>query len=50
MAAPNNKSDVRILVIGAGPAGLLIAQRLKILGIKCTIFEREHYPNERPRD
>ena len=50
MAAPNKKSDFHVLVIGAGSAGLLIAQRLKMLGIKCTVFEQEHYLNERPRD
>ena len=49
MAAPN-KSDFYALVIGAGSAGLLIAQRLKFLGIKCTVFEQEHYLNERSRD
>lgn len=50
MAAPNKKSDFHVLVVGAGSVGLLIAQRLKILGIKCTVFEREYYLNERPRD
>ena len=42
--------EFHVLVIGAGSVGLLIAQRLKTLGIKCTVFEREHYLNERPRD
>lgn len=50
MAGPNEESDLHVLVIGAGSVGLLIAQRLKVLGIKCTVFEREHYLNERPRD
>lgn len=50
MAETNNKPDIHVLVIGAGSVGLLIAQRLKTLGIKFTIFEREHYLNERPRD
>ena len=50
MAAPEDRSDFHVLVIGAGPVGLLIAQRLKMLGIKCTVFERERYLNERPRD
>lgn len=48
--APNGNPDFHVLVIGAGSVGLLIAQRLKTLGIKCTVFEREHYLNERPRD
>lgn len=38
------------MVIGAGSTGLLIAQRLKMLGIKCTVYEREAYLNERRRD
>lgn len=50
MAAPNDKSNFHVLVIGAGSVGLLIAQRLQSLGINCTVFEREHYLNERSRD
>ena len=50
MASPNNESNFHVLVIGAGSVGLLIAQRLKSLGIKCTVFERENYLNERSRD
>ena len=50
MAAPNDKSSFHVLVIGAGSVGLLIAQRLQSLGIKCTVFEREQYLNERSRD
>lgn len=33
-----------------GSVGLLIAQRLLKLGIKCTVFERESYLNQRSRD
>lgn len=50
MASPNHKSDFHVLVIGAGSVGLLIAQRLKMLGINCTVFEQEHFLNERQRD
>ena len=50
MAVLNNKSNFHVLVIGAGSVGLLIAQRLKSLGIKCTVFERENHLNERSRD
>ena len=50
MASLKSKSDFSVLVIGAGSVGLLIAQRLKSLGIKCTVFERETYLNERSRD
>ena len=47
MAGPN---DFHVLVIGAGSVGLLIAQRLKTLGVNCTVFEREGFLNERARD
>lgn len=50
MAALDRKSDFQVSVIGAGSVGLLIAQRLKMLGIECTALEREQYLNERPRD
>ena len=50
MAAPNDRSDFHVLIIGAGSVGLLIAQRLKSLGIKCTVFDRENFLNERSRD
>lgn len=44
------RDDFHVMVIGAGSAGLLLAQRLKMLGIKCTVYEREAYLNERSRD
>ena len=50
MAAPDDRSNFHVLIIGAGSVGLLTAQRLKSLGIKCTVFERENYLNERSRD
>lgn len=50
MAAPNDRSNFHVLIIGAGSVGLLIAQRLKSLEIKCTVFERENFLNERSRD
>lgn len=50
MAVPNHKFNFHVVVIGADSVGLLMAQRLKMLGIKCTEFERENYLNERPGD
>lgn len=48
--AASDKSSFHVLIVGAGSVGLLIAQRLKSLGIKYTVFERESYLNERARD
>ena len=48
--AASKESNFNVLIIGAGSVGLLIAQRLKSLGIKYTVFERENYLNERARD
>ncbi|KAI9879127.1 MAG: hypothetical protein M1830_009514 [Pleopsidium flavum] len=41
---------LRVLVIGAGSAGLLIAQGLRKLGIPCTVFEQDATPHARQRD
>ncbi|KAL8800986.1 MAG: hypothetical protein Q9182_004778 [Xanthomendoza sp. 2 TL-2023] len=43
-------SSFHVLVIGAGSVGCLIAQKCKLLNIKCTLFERETRLNERRRD
>ncbi|OJJ48316.1 hypothetical protein ASPZODRAFT_158060 [Penicilliopsis zonata CBS 506.65] len=40
----------RVLIIGAGAAGLLIAQILKKENILCTVFEQDATPHARPRD
>ncbi|KAL2012921.1 hypothetical protein VTN00DRAFT_446 [Thermoascus crustaceus] len=42
--------DQRVLVIGAGAAGLLIAQVLKKQSIPCVVFEQDARPDARPRD
>lgn len=36
-------SGVRIAIVGAGPAGLVVAEELALLGAKCTIFEKEGF-------
>ncbi|KAH7351237.1 hypothetical protein BKA65DRAFT_254670 [Rhexocercosporidium sp. MPI-PUGE-AT-0058] len=41
---------LRVLVIGAGSAGLLFAQVLKQAGIACTVFEKDTDLLQRPRD
>ncbi|KAK2808403.1 hypothetical protein FQN50_004788 [Emmonsiellopsis sp. PD_5] len=41
---------LRVLVIGAGPTGLLIAQVLKQNGISSTVFEQDAFLGARPRD
>lgn len=46
----SNQDINRVLIIGAGAAGLLIAQALKKEGIAYTIFEQDATPHARPRD
>ncbi|CZS88231.1 uncharacterized protein RCO7_01190 [Rhynchosporium graminicola] len=41
---------LRVLIIGAGSAGLLFAQVLKQAGITCTAFEQDKSLLHRPRD
>jgi flavin-dependent dehydrogenase len=48
----NNRSAIRnpkvkILVVGAGPAGSSLAIRLSILGFKVTLIERERFPRHK---
>ncbi|KAM0799790.1 hypothetical protein BDR22DRAFT_898727 [Usnea florida] len=50
MADLKSQIDFHVLVIGAGSVGLLLGQRLKMLGIKCSVFEQESFLNQRPRD
>lgn len=37
----NSHAGVRIGIVGAGPAGLVIARILQMNGIACTLFERD---------
>ncbi|KAI9845094.1 MAG: hypothetical protein M1837_005098 [Sclerophora amabilis] len=43
-------SSFRVLIIGAGSAGLLVAQGLKKHGIRCTVFEQDASLEARLRD
>lgn len=40
-------TDLKIAIVGAGPAGLTFARLLQLQKIKCTIFELESGINER---
>ncbi|TAQ87030.1 hypothetical protein B7494_g4654 [Chlorociboria aeruginascens] len=44
---PNN---LRVLIVGGGSAGLLIAQILQKVNIASTVFEQDATPFARPRD
>jgi NADPH-dependent glutamate synthase beta subunit-like oxidoreductase len=39
-----SKTDVKVAIIGAGPAGIAAAQDLALAGAKVTIFEAHAYP------
>ena len=39
-----------LILVVSGSVGLLIAQRLKILRIPCTVYERESHLNARSRN
>lgn len=42
-------SGVRIIIVGAGPVGLLIALRLARAGIKTSVFEKDAALSSAPR-
>ncbi|KAL3417966.1 hypothetical protein PVAG01_10975 [Phlyctema vagabunda] len=45
-----NQESLRVLIIGAGSAGLLIAHALKKAGIASSVFEADATSTARPRD
>ncbi len=38
------RSGLKVAVVGSGPAGLAVANRLNRLGHSVTVFERDNYP------
>ncbi|KAK4101186.1 FAD/NAD(P)-binding domain-containing protein [Parathielavia hyrcaniae] len=50
MESAKPSEAVRVLVIGAGSAGLLMGQIFKKAGIDVAIFEQDASPTARPRD
>ncbi|KAK0649161.1 hypothetical protein B0T16DRAFT_456598 [Cercophora newfieldiana] len=50
MATAEGSSPLRVLIIGAGSAGLLLAQAFKKVGINAAVFEKDASPTARPRD
>lgn len=47
--ASNSKNDFRIIIVGAGPSGLLLALLLAKQGIKVTVLEKSHEFDRQPR-
>ncbi|MCS7224440.1 MAG: NAD(P)-dependent oxidoreductase [Armatimonadetes bacterium] len=41
---PNSSTGKRVAIVGAGPAGLAAAWRLRLLGHFVTIYDRAHQP------
>ncbi|TAQ87831.1 hypothetical protein B7494_g3836 [Chlorociboria aeruginascens] len=50
MSSGSTSSPLRVLIVGAGSAGLLIAQNLQQVGISYTVFEQDASLEHRPRD
>lgn len=49
MASPQARDDFNILIVGAGPSGLLLALLLARKGIKVTVLEKSHELDRQPR-
>ncbi|ALV30889.1 FAD-dependent oxidoreductase [Streptomyces sp. CdTB01] len=43
-AGPGVRLDTQVIVVGAGPVGLLLAGELALRGIRVTLIERRHGP------
>ncbi|KAL2016598.1 hypothetical protein VTK56DRAFT_3255 [Thermocarpiscus australiensis] len=50
MGSYGPQESLRVIVIGAGSAGLLMGQVFKKAGIDVTVFEKDESPYARPRD
>ncbi|GHF02179.1 FAD-dependent oxidoreductase [Streptomyces spiralis] len=48
-AGPAETVDTQVIVVGAGPAGLLLAGELALRGIQVTLLERRHGPDTASR-
>lgn len=45
--APTSPTSYKIAIIGAGPAGCILARLLQPLNVNLTVFESDHSPNIR---
>lgn len=43
------RTDTDIIVIGAGPAGLMLAAELRLAGARVIVLEKENTPTEESR-
>ncbi|MFF1546648.1 FAD-dependent monooxygenase [Streptomyces sp. NPDC058291] len=48
-AGPVETVDTQVIVVGAGPVGLLLAGELALRGIQATLVERRHGPTTQSR-
>ncbi|MCR9062003.1 MAG: FAD-dependent monooxygenase, partial [Rhodobacteraceae bacterium] len=46
---PKNASDTDVIIVGAGPTGLLLANLLGTMGVRTTIIERNAGTVDEPR-
>src|SRR6185295_12699126 len=49
LTMPANRFDTDVLIVGAGPVGLVLAIDLGQKGVRCTLLERKDAPQFLPK-